>query len=446
MMINSAVETPANSYALVGGTLFDSHTGSLNDGKALWVEGDRIRAVAAPDDLPVDIKRVDITDKYVIPGMVDVHVHSEDWHAPLYLAKGVTSVRDVGCELETSLRRRNEWNDSNAVAPRLVITGPVIDCPGNQWTAMTHYVNTPAEARAAVDMLVEHGVDQIKPYAFLTWQCFEAIIDQAHHHGKFTVAHLGKRTNARRAIEAGLDEIEHLSGISEAMWSEENDAAPDWNWMYLWSALDRQRMDKMIDLIVERGTWMAITRLIWQRLATLWDTRLLDHPQLDYIPTHLRSFWNTFINKPMPPELRRLRSAQVAGAQIFAAKLIERCERICVGTDTPLPHLTPGFCYHDELWALLECGMSESALLQAATLQGAKAIELDRQIGSLDAGKYADMLILDSNPLVDMRVINQLTTVIRGGQFFESDALLAQAKTFAQSNTPYASTRFNDIW
>jgi len=453
--MNSGIAYPLNEptrYALVGGAIFDAHTGKVKEGLAVQIERDHIEAVCAPADLAQGIPRIELNGHTILPGLIDVHVHSEDWHAPLYLAKGITTVRDVGCELESVLARRSRWNGEGAMAPRLVCTGPLLDGPGNTWPATTRLVHTPQEARAQVDLLVDRGVDQIKAYAFLDRPCFAALVDQAHRRGKFVLAHLGKHVNARLAIEAGVDEIEHLSGISEAMWWERSNASETWDWVKLWAAIDTEHMARLIDLILETETWMAITRIVWLRLATAWDTRHLSHPQTQYVPEPLRAFWETRFPrdveqmdfpKNMPAPGRLDRSQQVAGMSIFTTELIRRGARILVGTDTPFPFLMPGFSFHDEIQAFLECGMSEAAALQAATFSAARALEWGHLVGSLEQGKLADLVIVDGDPTEDIQALQRIEAVVRGGRWYNPESLLRLAAEQAAQAEENTAKRFD---
>lgn len=439
-------------YALVNGGVFDARTGTMLQNEAVLIEGSRIQAVCQPSDLGDDIPKVNLRGKNVFPGLIDVHVHSEGWHAPLYLAKGITTVRDTACELEAVLRRRDRWNASHD-APRLVCTGPALDSPGNTWPALTKTVHTPEEGRRSVDTLVERGVDQIKIYAFLDLSCFQAVMDQAHRRGKYVLAHLGKPVNARQAIEAGLNEIEHLSGVAEALNWERNQEAADWEFFKLWASIDLERADRLIDLIQEKGTWMAITRLVWLRLATTWDSRYQSHPQMEFTPAPLRAYWETFSPKSqkvqrspkaMPKPSRMDRAQQVAGMAIFTAELFRREAKILIGTDAPFPNLLPGFSYHDEIQALLECGLSEKAALQAATIAGAQALQIDHLVGTVEAGKQADLIVIDGDPLDEIQALQNVAVVIRDGFWLFPQELLAQAAEYARAAQPSAEKRFDD--
>ena len=443
--------TEENEYALVGGAVFDARAGRRLENQAVWIDGSRIASVCAPAELPEGTPRIDIEGTTVLPGMIDVHVHTEDWQAPLYLAKGITTVRDVGCELESILNRRARWNAPGSCAPRLLCTGPVLDCPGSAWPALTQLVHNEAESREQVNRLVDSGVDQIKSYAYLDWNCFSAILDQAHKRGKRVVAHLGKHADARRAIEAGVDEIEHLSGIGEALWPEKNQAGADWQFFKLWAEIDLGRVRPLIDLILEKRTWMAITRLVWLRLAGSWDTRNLANPQMAYVPGPLREFWDTFsperqaarIHKGMTSPSRMDRSQQLAGMSIFTTELFRRNAGILIGTDAPFPYLMPGFSYHDEIHALLNCGLSETAALQAATLAAAQALEIDDRVGTIEPGKSADLIIVNGDPTKDIQSLERIAVVMRDGRWLEPDELLARAADYAAHADPPPVPRFD---
>ncbi len=442
------------AYALINGLIFDSLTGRNIPGQAVVIEGNVIRAVCPQSELGCDIPQVDISGQTLLPGLVDVHVHSEDWHAPLFLAHGVTAVRDVGSELYAVLDRRSRWKDS-ASAPRLVCTGPVIDQPGSTWDPMTLRVKSPQEARSAVDQLVDAGVDQIKTYAMLDLSCYQAIVDQSHLRGKFVVSHLGRFVDARQATEAGVDEIEHLSGVSEALWWERNQASPDWIWMKLWADVDMERTNRLIDLFMERGVRLAITRLVWERMALAADPRLIAHPQRQYLPPALAGFWEQYMPhnlakrsypQGMSPPTRATRCQQAAGMAIFTSQLAQREAHILIGTDTPLLHLIPGFSFQDELVALWACGFSESTLLQAATLGGAQALGLDDVIGSIQPGKQVDLLLVAGDPTVSLAAMQQIQAVARSGNWHNPADLMQQASQYVLHAPQRSSGRLNDTY
>ena len=383
----------------------------------------------------------------MLPGLIDTHVHSEDWQSLFYLARGVTTVRDVGCALDEILDRRRRWNAQSALAPRLVCCGPLIDGPDALWTPMSVVVRTPAEARRQVDVLVEAGVDQIKLYAHLEWPCFMAALQRAKHHGMFTVAHLQDYGNARQAIVAGVDEIEHLSGCAEALWPDRH--AQGLHWRELWPDLTRDRVKRLIDLIVERRVWLAVTRAVWHKIGTVWDIRHAEHAQESYVPSALRGWWDQTYPTHVSDDLRYEWIRALAGMQVFTAGLIERGARIIVGTDTPFVHLMPGFGLHDELSMLAGSGMKPAQALDAATHLAAQALGVADQVGTIDAGKAADLALVEGDPAHDIRAAGQIRTVIKAGRILNAEQLLAQAAAQSANLPPLhvraASRTFTDV-
>jgi imidazolonepropionase-like amidohydrolase len=434
----------SDAYALVGGQVWDSAQACLRSGLAIHVNAGRIAALCPPDQLPADLPKTDVSGQSVVPGLIDAHVHSEDWHAGFYLANGVTTVRDVGCALAEILDRRQRWHADGATAPRLVCCGPLIDGPGKSWLAMSVIVRTPEETRSQVDQLVAAGVDQIKLYASLDWPCFLAALDQARRHGKLTVAHLQDAGNARQAIEAGVDEIEHLSGCAEALWPERR--AYGMPWIKLWPDLSRDRVRALVNLIIERNVWMTVTLAVWRKIGTAWDPRHGDHPQNRHVPAALRAWWNQQWPPVMADDLRLAWARALPAMQIFTAHLIERGARIVAGSDTPFINLLPGFSLHDELQILVECGMRPAQALDAATRLAAEALQIGRLVGTIEPGKEADLLVVNGDPTADIRALTRLKAVIRGGRWLDPGALLAEADQQAAAAWPRTQRRISDVY
>lgn len=433
-----------DSYALVGGKVWNSAQACLRSGLAIHVRGGQIVAVCPPDQVPPDVRAIDLGGDAVVPGLIDAHVHSEDWQAGFYLANGVTTVRDTGCALDEILARRQRWNAEGAAAPRLVCCGPLIDSPGKSWLPMSVIVRTPEEARRQVDELVAAGVDQIKLYANLEWPCFLAALDQAQRHGKFTVAHLQEAGNAQQAISAGVDEIEHLSGCAEALWPERR--AFGMPWIRLWPDLSRKRVQALVDLIIERNVWMTVTQAVWHKLGTAWDPRHGDHPQTRYVPPALRAWWTQQYPPIMADDLRLAWARALPAMRIFTAHLIERGGRIIAGSDTPFLHLMPGFSLHDELQLLVECGMRPAQALDAATRLAAEALQISHQTGTIEAGKRADLLVVAGDPAADIRALARLKGVIRDGRWLDPGVLLAEADQQAAAAWPRTQRRISEVY
>lgn len=437
--------TTPHEYILTNGRVFITQgTPGLREGLAVHVRGDKIVAVDQTAAMAGHIPQVDVAGRAILPGLIDVHVHSEEWHAPLYLANGITTVRDVGCPLEQAIDRKQRWNAPSSVLPRFVCTGPLLDGGSATHTKTMWVVKTPDEGRAAVDRLVEAGVDQIKLYAWTRWPTFQAILERSQHYGKFTLAHMMNYVDAATAVRAGLNEIEHCSGCGEAMYPERGLALEPWRQIF--PDLERDRMMRLIDLLLERGVWMAVTRVIWYKLATEWEPRHWDAAGLRYAPPLLHNWW-----RARPPgtftRQYRLDWARAWGAmQIFVANLIDRGVKIIAGSDCPCMHVMPGFGLHEELQLLVECGMTPTEAILSATDLAAQALEWQGQVGSIEAGQWADFVLVDGDPTTDIRALQKPWRVVRGGQFCDPADQLTQAARYADTVEDTGQRRFSEIY
>ena len=148
----------------------------------------------------------------------------------------------------------------------------------------------------------------------------------------------------------------------------------------------------------------------------------------------------------MPPLNRIDRSQQVAGMSIFTSELIRNGAKILVGSDTPFPYLMPGFSFHDEIKALMDCGISESEVIKAATLHAAKALEIDHLTGSIVEGKRADFIVVDGNPIDDIQALQKIKLVVKEGNGYKPESLLEYAVGVTQGVMQNRKKRFDSIY
>ncbi|MCA1552897.1 MAG: amidohydrolase family protein, partial [Chloroflexi bacterium] len=258
------------------------------------------------------------------------------------------------------------------------------------------------------------------------------------------VAHMMNYVDAGSAVRAGLNEIEHCSGCAEAMYPERGLSGELWRKIF--PDQTREQIDRLIDLLLERGTWMAVTRVIWHKIAHEADPHHWDAPQLRYAPRPLTDWWRTRKPHEQPREYWYDWARAEGAMQIFIAHLIERGVRIIAGSDAPFVHVLPGFGLHEELQLLLDCGMTPIEAIHAATSLAAQALQLDAQVGTLAAGKFADMIIVDGDPTQDIRALQKIWRVLRGGMMLDPAPLLAQAEQYAQMAQPNGVKRFSELY
>jgi hypothetical protein len=400
---------------------------------------------------------VNATGKYLIPGLWDMHVHStglsSPWNAeiilPLYLANGITGIRDMGGDPHVLEPRRKQIEAGQLLGPHMVIAGPFLNA--GQSSADTIGVNTPEEARQAVDSLKSQSVDFIKILSNLTPGVYWAIADEAKlQHLRF-VGHVPASVSAAEAAEMEQQSIEHLTGVLLASSSKEQDLRPRMldaihrkdasaYSMLQAEALATYNAPKAWDLLkkfVDHSTWQVPT-LVWDVAdANLDNPALANDFRLKYVPASIVKTWAP------GALLKNTNSEQLAVAKKITAQymdIVGTMRRagvlIMAGSDSPDPYVIPGFSLHDELDLLVKAGLSTTQALQAATFYPALFLaKLDRY-GVVEEGHVADLVLLDGDPLADIANTRRISAVILGGRYMareELDKTLAQAEAIAKS-------------
>lgn len=403
----------------------------------------RITSVTGAEKLqpPTNARVINATGQYLIPGFWDMHVHSAfgDWFPggrdiilPLFIANGVTGVRDMGGDVPVLLGWRKEITDGKIIGPRLVISGPMLDgyLPNGKLRFPSSIpVTTPASAVAAVDTLKAQGVDFIKVQSVISHDAYLAAAAEAHKQGLPIVGHVPDKVRIREVVAAGQKSIEHLMGIFEGCSTQEDKFIQgEGSLKLLLTTQDEQKCDSLIKLLAQNQTWQVPT-LAWQRGGTFLDQRDLKHQPLDkYVPAYWRDVtWRRFTDEMMPDLLRDplalrreyfTRNLQIVGA------LHRGGVPFMAGTDTaPGVYIMPGFSLHDELANFVESGFTPMESLQTATSNPARFLGMEASFGSVEPGKIADLVLLSANPLEDIRNTRKISAVIANGRFFDREEL-----------------------
>lgn len=404
---------------------------------------DRITSVSSAEDLkpPKNARVIDATGQYLIPGLWDMHVHSAfgDWFPggrdiilPLFIANGVTGVRDMGGDTPVLLEWRKEIADGKIIGPRLVISGPMLDgfLPNGKLRFPSSIpVTTPASAVAAVDSLKAQGVDFIKVQSVISHDAYLAAAAEAHKQGLPIVGHVPDKVRIREVVEAGQKSIEHLMGIFEGCSREEDKFIKGQGSLKLLLATqDEQKCHSLIKLLAQNQTWQVPT-LVWQRGGTFLDQRDLKHQPLDkYVPAYWRDVtWRRFTDEMMPDLLRdplALRQEYFAHNLQMVGTLHRGGVPFMAGTDTaPGVYIMPGFSLHDELANFVESGFTPMESLQTATSNPARFLGIENSFGSVEPGNIADLVLLSANPLEDIRNTRKISMVVANGRLLDRAAL-----------------------
>jgi imidazolonepropionase-like amidohydrolase len=433
------------SIVIMHVTVINPGTSSVRTDQTVVIMGDRITAVSdsAKSQLPesAGASVIDASGQYLIPGLWDMHVHSAfgDWFPggrdiilPLFVANGVTGVRDMGGDIPILAKWRKEIADGKIIGPRMVISGPMLDAylpNGKLRFPSSMAVTSPASAIAAVDLLKKQGVDFIKVQSVISHDSYLAAAAEAHKIGLPIVGHVPDKVRLTEVVEAGQKSVEHLMGIFEGCSTdEEKFIKGEGNLKLLLTTQDRQRCDSLTRLLAQKQTWQVPT-LAWQRGGTFLDQRDLKHQPLDkYVPAYWRDVtWRRFTDEMMPDLLKDplplrqeyfTRNLQMVGAMHHAGV------PFMAGTDAaPGVYIMPGFSLHDELANFVEAGFTPLESLQTATSNPAKFLGMEDRLGSIEPGKIADLVLLSANPLEDIRNTARITAVITRGRLLDRAAL-----------------------
>jgi imidazolonepropionase-like amidohydrolase len=426
-------------------TVIDATGAAANSDMTVVIISDRITELGKTREvrLPKDAQVVDATGKFLIPGLWDMHVH---WYLkdylPLFIANGVTGARLMwGMPMHQQWRK--EIENGSLVGPRLVIASPIVDGPNPVWTGSVS-VSDDREARQAVTKARLEGADFIKVYSRLTREAYFAIADETKKQGISFAGHIPQSVTVAEASDAGQKSIEHLTGILTACSSREeelrketqaavsrgqNSPNPANSRQVTRSMLETFNAEKAASLFgrfKRNQTWQCPTLTVLRNVAFLDDPGLRDDPRLKYMPPSTRNQWDPtkdfrFKNRTTEDfELARLvfkKQLEVVGPMRRAGV------EFLAGTDVLNPYCFPGFSLHDELVLLVNAGLTPMEALQAATVNPARFIGRERELGTVEKGKLADLVLLDANPLEDIRNTQKINAVMVGGKLFAKSEL-----------------------
>jgi imidazolonepropionase-like amidohydrolase len=428
-----------DGLALVGATLIDGTGGPPLADAAIVVRGGKVESVGsrAAFELPKRTSLVDLSGRWIIPGLIDAHAHvtqAATWAPARYLVWGVTTVRDVHGPLKSMIAFRRRANSDLGHSPRVYAAGAMIDGrPTTYPDAIA--VNGEHDARKAVDQLVSAGVDFIKVYTHIDAQLLRAIIDEARTFNVSVTGHLGM-ADAVTAAKGGIAAIEHLTGVPEAVSSQRSALIaahyrgffPGWTtFERSWADLDPSALRQLARRLAEEKVTLVPTLVLHETLSRLNDPAALRDPALKDVPEEAKRDWDVagMVRRAGWSEsdfgaFRSSRSMQDLFVRAFAAA----GGRIATGTDAPNQLLVPGYSEHRELELLVGAGLSSRDALRAATRNAAVLLGVD-SLGLLAPGKVADLVVLTKDPLVDIRNTRSIEAVMSRGRLLDTDSIRA---------------------
>ena len=420
--------------ALVGATLIDGTGAPARPDAVVVVRGGKIETVTSRVgfSLPKRTTQVDVTGKWIVPGLIDAHAHVAPWALPRYLAWGVTTVRDVHGARDTILALRQRANLGGISSPRIYSAGAMID--GRPTTyADAVGVDDAADARKAVDQLSVAGVDYIKVYTRVDPPILKAVIDEARSFGLRVTGHLGL-TDAVTAAKLGIRGDEHMTGVPEAAATDPSSLFsahyrgfwPGWTgFERAWASIDSADLARVAGELAAHKVFVIPTLILHETFSRLDDPAVLHEPELKDVPAAVQARWNVpgMIERAgwSAMDLDGFRKSRPK-QDLFLREFVRAGGTIAAGTDASNQLLVPGFSEHREMELLVAAGLPPATALLAATRNGALLLGVD-SLGRIAPGKVADLVVLGADPLADIRNSRKVERVMIRGNLMSADSI-----------------------
>ena len=420
-LARTLIHRPAGPVAITHVDLFDAATARIVRDQTVVLNGKRIQSVGPADSaqVPADSKMIDGRGRTLLPGLWDMHAHVADNDGLLNLAAGVTTVRDLANDIDTLLARRRRIENLEEVGTRIVLAG-VIDGPGPYHGPTKVLVSSDDEARAAVDNYKRLGYVQIKIYSSVPPAVVPAIIAEAHRLGMRVSGHIPAEMYADQCVELGYNEIQHANFLMLNFMRDVKDTNT------------RSRFTA----VAQRGASLELHSAAMQSFVKLLLARRVDlDPTLDVFedmymqgPGAIPPAFQPVANR-LPPQVRR----EVLSSGLAAPPGMQETYRrsfqnmlamigMMYRAGIPIEDGTdemPGFSLHRELELDVEAGIPPNRVLQDATLNAARIMSMDGDLGSIVPGKLADLDLITGNPVADIANVRHVVLTIKDGNLYE---------------------------
>ena len=432
-------------------TLIDAKNG-IRTNQTVSIENGVIQSIGSAKLDMEDSQIIDGEGKYLIPGLWDAHVHltfipeiDHETHFKLYLKNGVTSIRDTGAILSKLQPSLNFIEENPNTTPRLFYAGPLIDGADRVYKGMepgfpnlSIGIDETSNIPEVVDGLVKEGVTFLKSYEMLTRETYLELLKVAGQNGLRVTGHVPLSIDLEEAIEAGLGGMQHVRNmdlacakdadnlLDDRQVSLENEASIAGSALrthihssqryYAIDNTDDERCLRIIMKLSEYGVFQTPTLTI----NTFDSRRFYADPKwretYQELPEAAENNWMQGSLKLANIDVTENAKKFDAWSLSLVNKMHQEGVKIIAGTDTPIGYLTPGYSLHKELELLSEAGLSNMDVLRSATITPAEFFGMENQMGTIEVGKLADLVILDKNPLISISNTQSIHRVIVKGQ------------------------------
>lgn len=399
------------------------------------IEGRLITGVSATKNRAAQNEQViDATGKYVIPGLFDMHTHMNDKKfLPLFLMNGVTAIRELGNVDDSIFELKEQSKKDTFLGPRMFVSGKILEGDPPFWEGF-EVIRSKAEAVAAVRELKQKGADFVKVYHTLPKDLYEAILDEARKQDLKVTGHVPNGMSAAEVLNSGQGCIEHMSQITMNVGKviDEDANEPGYKgWRrFTGYTVNESAFGKLLDSLKKHDAYICPTLVVEQKISALADyDSLASSAEAGYMDAgYTEEEWNPN-HKNAATNIKGLRPlwfknyGVIFGGSKTLIKQLAQHATILAGTDTPNPFVIPGFSLHSELELLVESGLSPYEALQAATANAAEYLDVRDELGTIEAGKTANVVLLSENPLESISNTRTAQGIVLNGQYHEIDKL-----------------------
>ena len=411
-------ENPTGKVVIKNVNIFDSNSGEITPNRTVVINGNTIESIlSSSDTLPENAKLIDGTNKTLVPGLFDNHVHASRSDGLMHLAAGVTSVRDMANSREL-IEMRKEFDKNINIGPRVVTMAGFIDQKG-PFAGPGLTISNVKEGIKAIEDYANDGYHQIKLYSSIDPSWVKPMAEKAHELGLKLSGHIPAHMLAEDAIKDGYDEIQHVNMVVLNFLSDSIDSRTPKRFSEVAAHaykldLKGESFQNFVKLLKDKEIEIDPTVSIFEGMFTSKSND--PDPQfemiLDRLPIQIqRNFYG--VGLPIPDGEAEHYKASFQKLLDIVNELHNQGVTILPGTDAMV-----GFGLHTELENYVRAGISTSDVLTLATLTSAKVTNMDDKLGSIEVGKLADLILIDGNPVKNISDIRRVELTIKDGRIY----------------------------
>jgi imidazolonepropionase-like amidohydrolase len=414
---------PAGDLVIANVSLFDSETMKVAPDQRVTVHGDRIVSVEADrgQPIPAGATVIDGKGKMLLPGLWDMHAHLFSENAYLDIATGVTTIRDMGNQIDELTKLRQQIDSGSQIGPRVVLAG-FIDGPGPYEGPIKVLAATPEEAKQRVDHYSELGYVQIKIYSSVKPELVPIIAAEAHRLGMRVSGHVPAGMTATQFVLAGADEIQHMNFVFLNFWPEVKETRTPARFIEPGKRaadldLNSQPVSDFIALLKQHHTVVDPTMGVWEStyIARPGEVSKLDAPMFARMPVQVQRGIKAGGDALSVPDAATDKQYRASYANMvrMVKRLYDSGIQLVAGTDAG-----GGYAFDRELEIYNEAGIPANEVLRMATLEAATIMHKDKELGSITPGKFADMILVSGDPTNNISDIRHVDVVIKNGDVY----------------------------